>query len=148
MKISDVCSKWDNYFHEDQVLYQPCYLQAQLYVVGSLKECMALVELINSFCADCHERLASVLSGYRRTCPVRDRVWDFIRLRGWVRRGGRNRPAAMPSLSADAHSATLHPVWIRFSWWIHNVDCERMVELRNVSGTPALNMTFAMMFYK
>ena len=55
----------DNYFHEDshffQVLYQPCYLRAQLHVLGFLKESMTPVDLINSFCTDFHVRSASVL---------------------------------------------------------------------------------------
>ena len=55
----------DNYFHEDshffQILYQPCYLRAQLHVLGFLKESMTPVDLINSFCADFHVRSASVL---------------------------------------------------------------------------------------
>ena len=86
------------------------------------------------------------LSGYSRTCPVRDRVWDFLWLRGRVCRGVRSRPAAVPLLAAEARSATFHPVRNSFSSWIHNVDCEWMVELGNVSDTPALNIAFTMMF--
>ncbi len=58
------------------------------------------------------------------------------------------RPAAVPLLAADARSATFHPVRNSFSSWIHNVDCEWMVEQGNVYDTPALNIMFAMMFYE
>ena len=33
--------------------------------------------------------------------------WTVLGLRGWVCRGGR-KPAAMPSLAADTHAATIN----------------------------------------
>ncbi len=72
---------------------------------------MALMDSINSFCADFLVRLASVL---RSTVGVSvghalsvTEFWTVLGLRGRVCRGGR-KPAAMPSMAADAHSATIH----------------------------------------
>jgi hypothetical protein len=69
---------------------------------------MALVESINSFCANFLVRLASKKKHCRGSVGhALSEFWTVLGLRGRVCRGGR-KPAAMLLLAVDAHSATSH----------------------------------------